>query len=47
MTIEEKIRVHERKRATLQELFKTMLHKLMTGEMRVNGLDIDISEVIG
>lgn len=45
MSIENKIRVHERKRATLQELFKTMLHKLMTGEIRVNDLDIDTSEV--
>ena len=44
-TIEDKIELHERKNATLQELFKTTLHKLMTAEIRVNDLDIDISEV--
>lgn len=34
MTIERKIAVHERKRATLRELFKTLLHQLMTGQIR-------------
>jgi type I restriction enzyme S subunit len=43
--IDRKISFHERKRATLQELFKTMLQKLMTGEIRVVDLDIDVSEV--
>lgn len=43
--VDRKISVHERKRATLQELFKTLLHKLMTGEIRVADLDIDTSEV--
>jgi type I restriction enzyme, S subunit len=46
MTIEHKISVHERKRATLQELFKTLSHHLMTGQIRVNNLDIDVSEVV-
>lgn len=45
-TIDQKISVHERKRATLQELFKAMLHQLMTGETRVNGLDIDVREIM-
>lgn len=44
-TIDRKISVHERKRATLQELFKTLLHQLMTGQIRVHNLDIDTSEV--
>jgi len=44
-TIDRKIKIHERKSATLQELFKTMLHELMTGEIRVADLDIDVSEI--
>lgn len=31
---------HRRKRAVLEELFKAMLHKLMTGEVRVDQLDL-------
>lgn len=45
MAIEEKIRIHSRKAETLQELFRTLLHQLMTGEIRVADLDIDVSEV--
>jgi type I restriction enzyme S subunit len=45
MTIDEKIEIHTAKRFALQDLFKTMLNKLMTGEIRVKDLDIDISEV--
>jgi hypothetical protein len=37
--------VHERKRSTLQELFKTLLNQLMTGQIRVDNLEIDTSEV--
>ncbi len=44
-TIDRKISIHEQKRATLQELFKTMLHQLMTAQIRVHNLDIDTSEV--
>ena len=44
-TIDRKISVHERKRATLQDLFKTLLHQLMTGQIRVHTLDIDVSEI--
>lgn len=44
-TIDRKISVHERKRATLQELFKTLLHQLMSGQIRVHNLDIDVSEI--
>ncbi|GAH21085.1 unnamed protein product, partial [marine sediment metagenome] len=30
-TVDKKIEVEEKRKATLKELFKTMLHKLMTG----------------
>ena len=33
--IDRKIDLHRRKRAILEELFKALLHKLMTGEIRV------------
>ena len=32
--------LHRRKRAVLEELFKALLHKLMTGEIRVGELGI-------
>lgn len=38
--IDQKIDLHRRKRAVLDELFKALLHKLMTGEIRVAGLDL-------
>ena len=38
--IDRKIDLHKRKRAILDELFKTLLHKLMTGEIRVADLDL-------
>jgi type I restriction enzyme, S subunit len=47
MTIDETIEIHKAKKSALQDLFKTMLNKLMTGEIRVKDLDIDISEVGG
>ena len=31
-----KIDLHSRKRGVLEELFKALLHKLMTGEVRLN-----------
>ena len=45
-TIDRKISVHERKRAALSDLFQTMLHQLMTAQIRVDKLDIDTSEVL-
>ena len=36
--IDRKIDLHRKKRAVLQELFKALLHKLMTGEIRVREL---------
>lgn len=38
--IDRKIDLHRKKRAVLEELFKALLHKLMTGEIRVADLDL-------
>jgi type I restriction enzyme S subunit len=38
--IDHKIDLHKRKRAVLDELFKALLHKLMSGEIRVADLDL-------
>lgn len=38
--VDRKIDLHRRKRAVLDELFKALLHKLMTGEIRVADLDL-------
>lgn len=38
--IDQKIDLHKRKKAVLEELFKSLLHKLMTGEVRVTDLDL-------
>ena len=42
--INRKIDLHRRKRAVLEELFKVLLHKLMTGEVRVRGLQLCSNE---
>jgi type I restriction enzyme, S subunit len=42
--IDRKIELHRRKRAVLGELFKALLHKLMTGEVRVADLDLSALE---
>ena len=39
-TIDRKMDLHRRKRAVVEELFKALLHKLMTGEVRVGELDV-------
>ena len=44
-TLDRKISIHERKRAALSDLFQTLLHQLMTAQIRVDKLDIDTSEV--
>ncbi|MGH7984143.1 MAG: restriction endonuclease subunit S [Candidatus Udaeobacter sp.] len=44
--VDRKIDTHESKKRSLQDLFKTLLHKLMTAEIRVNDLDIDTREII-
>ncbi|WP_126974815.1 restriction endonuclease subunit S [Frigidibacter oleivorans] len=38
--IDRKIDLHRRKRGVLDKLFKALLHKLMTGEIRVSDLDL-------
>ncbi len=38
-SIDRKIDLHLRKRAVLDDLFKTLLYNLMTGELRVSDLD--------
>lgn len=38
--IDRKIDLHKKKRAVLDELFKALLHKLMTGEIHVADLDL-------
>ena len=43
--IDRKIDLHRRKRAVLDELFRTLLHKLMTGEIRV--ADLDLAKIQG
>lgn len=39
--INRKIALHKEKRAVLEALFKSLLHKLMTGEVRVADLHLD------
>jgi type I restriction enzyme S subunit len=39
--IEGKINHHKGKKATLNDLFKTLLHELMTGERRVNEIEFE------
>jgi len=38
--IDRKVDLHRKKRAVLDELFKALLHKLMTGKIRVADLDL-------
>ena len=42
--IDRKIDLHQRKRAILEALFKALLHKLMTGEIAVDELDLSALE---
>jgi len=39
-TVDEKIEIEQRKKQLLKELFKTMLHKLMRGEIRLKGVEV-------
>ena len=41
-TIDRKINLHRRKRAVLKELFKALLHKLMTGEILVEEMNLSV-----
>jgi type I restriction enzyme S subunit len=38
--LDRKIDLHKRKKAVLEELFRSLLHKLMTGEIQVSDLDL-------
>jgi type I restriction enzyme, S subunit len=42
--LDRKVDLHRRKRTVLERLFKTLLHKLMTGEVRVDDLDLSALE---
>jgi type I restriction enzyme S subunit len=42
--IDRKIALHKKKRAVLDELFKSLLHKLMSGEIRIGDLDLSALE---
>lgn len=44
--IDQKIDLHRRKKAVLEDLFKSLLHKLMTGEIRVDELDLSALEAL-
>ena len=44
-TIDTKSTMYQSRKSALQDLFKTTLNKLMTGEIRVADLDIDTKEV--
>ena len=39
--LDQKVSVHARKHTALTALFRTLLHQLMTAQIRVNDLDLD------
>ncbi|MBA3341435.1 MAG: restriction endonuclease subunit S [Gemmatimonadaceae bacterium] len=43
--VDRKIELHRRKRNVIDELFKALLHKLITGEIRVADLDLSALEI--
>jgi type I restriction enzyme S subunit len=45
-TVEAKIDLHRRSRASLNGLFRTLLHQLMTAEIRVNGFELSQLESV-
>jgi type I restriction enzyme S subunit len=40
--LDAKLEIQGKKRALLEELFRALLHKLMTGQLRVNELDVGV-----
>jgi len=42
ITVDKKTETEEKRKAVLQQLFKTMLHKLTTGEIKVKDLDLGV-----
>jgi len=45
-TLTNKIKTHQRKQDALNNLFRTLLHQLMTGQVRVNEIDLDELKVV-
>jgi type I restriction enzyme S subunit len=43
-TVDKKIEIEERRKTTLKEVFKTMLHKLMSGEIRLKDREMEKRE---
>ncbi|MDW3651014.1 MAG: restriction endonuclease subunit S [Bacteroidia bacterium] len=43
-SIDDKLSVHKKKKKSLESLFRTLLHKLMTAEISVSNLDFDTLE---
>jgi len=43
-TVDKKIEVEEKRKASLQSLFQTMLHLLMTGRVRVKDLEVNVRD---
>ncbi|MNJ79240.1 hypothetical protein D3C77_771890 [compost metagenome] len=41
-SLDQKIDLYQQKRVVLEDLFKSLLHKLMTGEMAVSDLDLSM-----
>ncbi len=39
--VDQKLAVQQRKQATLTDLFRTLLHQLMTAQIRVHDLDLE------
>ena len=39
--VDRKVEAEEQRKAALQALFKTMLHQLMTGQVRVRGVEFE------
>ncbi len=41
-TVDRKIKIEEKRKSTLQKLFKTILHLLMSGQVRVKDIDLNM-----
>jgi len=44
-TLDQKIEAEEKRKSTLQSLFQTMLHLLMTGRVRVKDLEVNVDAI--
>lgn len=44
--LDDKLALTERKRSHYSDLFKTLLHQLMTAQLRVHDLDLDALGVL-